>query len=298
MTKTRVDIGVACSGSQTPDWWNGLMGSLLAEERAGNVEIGQMLAISSALPDHNKNNVITSGFAGFGIAPATEKRRNNLTDANRAVVTERFLDGKADFLMFLDDDTVHLPGTISQLVGLQREIAAGLYYNPKPPCNPIAYLRGENGLYAPLESWAYGALVQVDSVGMGCTLIHRSVFERIMDEHQVFVRPNGSLAPVHKSLVFGIDAALAQNHGRPPEYVMSGWLCTRVEPVMPGDSRKWPFFALEYGRTEDHHFCELAANVGIRPWVDTTINCTHIKTHGFTREDYRRENLALETREP
>ena len=296
MTKARVDIGVACSGFQTPDWWNGLLGSLLAEERSGTIEIGQTLAISSALPDHNKNNVITSGM-GAGIAPDNEKRRNNLTDANRAVVVERFMDGKAEWLFFLDDDTVHPAGAISQLVKLQREIAAVVYYNPKPPCNPIAYMRGDNGLYAPLEDWSYGALIQVDSVGMGCTLIHRSVFERIMDEHQVFVRPNGSLAVVHKSAVYGEWKGPTPGSGRPAEFVMDGMLHTRVRPVPPGDSRKYPFFALEYGRTEDHHFCELAANVGVRPWLDTSINCTHIKTHGFTREDYRRENPALEIKE-
>ncbi len=288
MTKAKVDIGVACSGAQVPEWWNGLLGSLLGEERGGAIEIGQTLAISSALPDHNKNNVISSG-----IAPGNEKRRNNLTDANRAVVVERFLDGTADYLFFLDDDTVHPVGAISQLVQLQREIAAGVYYNPRPPCNPIAYLRGDNGLYQPLESWAYGALIQVDSVGMGCTLIHRSVFERIMAEHQVFVRPNGSLTPVHRSAIYG-ESLAAGNGGRPAEYVMSGVLHTRVTPAPKDDARKWPFFALEYGRTEDHHFCELAANVGIRPWLDTSINCTHIKTHGYTREDYRRENPVLQ----
>lgn len=287
MGKVRVDVGVACSGFQTPEWWNGLIGSLIAEERGDLVTLGQTLAISSALPDHNKNNVLTSG-----IAPAHEKRRNSLTDANRAGVVGRFLDGTADYLMFLDDDTVHVPGTISQLIRLQREIAAGLYYNPKPPCNPIAYMRGENGLYAPLEDWSFGALVQVDSVGMGCTLIHRSVFERIQAEHRVFVRPNGSLAVVHQSQVYGEWKPVAWN-GRPDEYVMDGILHTRVKLPEKDDTRKFPFFALEYGRTEDHHFCELAANVGIRPWVDTTINCTHIKSHGFTRADYLRENPKL-----
>lgn len=292
MSKPKVDIGVACSGSQTPDWWQGLVGSLLVEERSGVIEIGQTLAISSALPDHNKNNVISSGLDG-GIAPAAEKRRNNLTDANRTVVVERFLDGKADYLFFLDDDTVHPAGSIAQLVMLQRDFVGGVYYNPRPPCNPIAYMRGDNGLYAPLEAWSYGALVQVDSIGMGCTLIHRSVFEKIMAEHKVFVRPNGSLAVVHASQVYG-EFGTPNTSSRPPEYVMNGVLHTRVKPAPQNDSRKWPFFALEYGRTEDHHFCELAANVGIRPYLDTSINCTHIKTHGFTREDYRRENPALE----
>ena len=121
---------------------------------------------------------------------------------------------------------------------------------------------------------------------MGCTLLHRSVFERIQDEHQVFVRPNGSLIALHRSQIYFPGKRWK---GRREEYKEGEWLHMRLQEPGEDDDRPWPFFAMEYGRTEDHHFWELAASVGIRPWVDTSIVCQHWKMKATTYEDYKAE---------
>lgn len=287
MSKLRIDIGVACSGGQLPQWWNALIGELLFQDR-GVIEIGEIYAISSALPDHNKNHALGSGVT---FAPDTEKRRNELTDANRVSMSKAFLDGRSDAIMMIDDDTVIPQGTIGQLAELEKGIAAGVYYNAKPPYNPIAYKRDDDGLYWPVNVYMPGQLMEVDSVGMGCTLIRREVFEAIRDNFIVYQRQNGSLFPVHKDAVFGEmpkDIGQVQNKRSGGVYVMNGIMCQSVTKWQ-GDDRRWPFFALEYGRTEDHYFCELADQVGYKPWLDTTINCVHLKTKGTTREDYKTE---------
>lgn len=261
------------------------MGNLLEEERAGALTIGSIMAVSSAVPDSNKNNTVQSG-----IAPLEEKRRNELTDSNRSAASGTFLDSDCDWIFWIDDDTVPPSGAITQLLSLRREFVGGVYYNAKPPYNPIAYLRGDNGLYDAVYDFPFGAVMQVDSIGMGCTLIHRSVYERIMDAYRLFHRPNGTLLPVLKEHIYsGGDNRLPAEISRGSTVVYNGYMVQRLSPIEPPDNRAWPFYALEYGRTEDHWFCELAAAIGIKPWLDTSINCEHWKQQPTTRKHYNQE---------
>lgn len=293
MSKAKVDIAVACSAAQHSIWTGNIIGVLL-QEQARDIEIGQIMLVSSAMPDFNKSNMV-GGQINWDFANPEEKGRNQKTDANRVKATGRFLSGvdhlnwKADWIFWIDDDTTIPVDAITKLLERQKDAIAGLYFNPLPPKNPIAYVRNKTGIgYHAFYDYPYGALLQVDSVGMGCTLVHRSVYEKIMVEHEIFVRPNGSLWPVHKSLVFntGVPYLSKQPHTI-NELVVNGWACHRVTKPGGDDNRSWPFYAMEYGRTEDHYFWELAANVGIRPWVDTTITCGHIKPQAMEYADYK-----------
>lgn len=282
MPQAKVDIGIACSPSQSPIWWAGLITAILAEERAGGVKLGRVLTVQSALPDHKKTNIVSQTSI---YAPETEKKRNELTDANREKAVKGFLEGDSDWLWFIDDDTVPPPDALTRLLAHAMPFVAGIYYNIRPPYNPIAYIRQPSGLYQTYMGFAKGTFTQVDSVGMGCTLIHRSVFEDIMSGHKLFMRPNGTLAPVHKRNVVNNKPPKEDK----PEYVSDGYLHTRLLPLEEGDSRPFPFFVLEYGRTEDHYFCELADSVGYKPWLDTTIVCKHIKPTEIEDEKYIEE---------
>ncbi len=284
----KIDIGIACGQVQYSSWWGRMLGLLLQEQQNG-IEIGQIMTIGSALPDFNKNNIVG------GWRNVNEKGRASKTDANRVVITKRFLGGdpqhdwKAEWLMWFDDDTVPPDNVISRLLAHNKDAVAGLYFNPNPPKNPIAYVKNKDGVgYDALYNFPYGALMQVDSVGMGCTLVHRSVYERIQSEFEIFVRPNGSYMPIHKSAIYNknIPELTAQPETM-KEIVINGWYCMRIQKPDEDDDRAFPFYAMEYGRTEDHHFWELAAQVGIRPWVDTTITCGHIKPAAVTYKDYK-----------
>lgn len=269
--KVKVDICVACSSYQASVWWLPLIDSIRHSISAG-IDVANVMAISSAVPDHNKNHSISSS----PFANVEEKGRNKLTDANRVTAVRRFMNSGSDYLFFVDDDTVHEPNTLPHLLHLAKEMVGGVYFNPAPPHNPIAYIRRPDGLYHAFYGYAPGTLVQVDSIGMGCTLIHRSVFERIQAAHTVFQRPNGSLIAIENSKVLKDPY---QPDLTKETVVVNNVLKMPLRELehLENDDRPWPFYALEYGRTEDHAFCELASHVNIRPWLDTNVICKHFK---------------------
>jgi hypothetical protein len=269
--KPIVDIGVACNINQSFQWWSTVMLMLLSEERKGNVQIGQIRTVGSAVPDHNKNNII-----------GDSKRRMRLTDYNRQEIAKGFLSGEADWIFWMDDDTAPPPFAITGLLHSGHDFAAGAYFMTAEPYHPIAYKKmPDSGLYAPVYNYPDGALMEVDSVGFGCTLVHRSVYEKIRDGHSVFERHNGALLVLPNDKVSGDT----DDNAFPP-YMKDGIYYEHVKAKTEDDDRPFPFYQLEHGRTEDHYFCELAANVGVKPWLDTSVICTHYKIQPTTKDDY------------
>jgi hypothetical protein len=273
-----VDIAVACSGSVAVGWWTAVT-NLLISEIKGGVNIKHIHTAGSALPDVNKIRIL----AGV----ENEKRRQSLTDINRSLNAKAFLmNSDTEWLFWIDDDTIPPAGAIRSLLKHGKPFVAGLYFLAGPPHNPIVYYKHQkqDWGYSPMWDYPKGALTQVDAVGMGCTLIHRSVYEKIMEAHDLYVRPNGTFFPVlKKNVLASIDPP---QNGLPRTYISNGRLHQEVHLIEDDDQRPWPFYSLEYGRTEDMWFCEMAAEVGIRPWVDTRIVCRHLKQQEITEQTY------------
>jgi hypothetical protein len=270
-TRPIVDVGIACNINQVFQWWSTVLQMLLGEQRKGNIEIGAIRTVGAALPDHCKNNII-----------GDSKKRLRLTDSNRQEIAKGFLSGDADYIFWMDDDTAPPLHAITGLLHSGKDFVAGTYFMTSEPYHPIAYKKVEDsGLYYPVYNYPDGALMEVDSVGFGCTLVHRSVYEKIRDAHVVYERHNGALLVIPKENV---------TDGEPPErfepYVKDGVYYEHIKARTADDDRPFPFYQLEHGRTEDHYFCELAAHVGIKPWLDTSVTCTHYKTLPTTKDEY------------
>lgn len=282
MAVQKIDIGVACAPNQSPQWWTTVMQRLIEADRHPEIEIGSIISVATAVPDVSKNKVVTHGQPP---ASLEEKRRNSLTDSNRVSFTHGFLEGDADWLWQIDDDTVPPQDALLRLLKPQRPFIAGVYFLGGWPYNPVFYMRQPDGTYASFLNYPHQSMFEVDSVGMGCTLIHRSVFEQIKEAHVVYQRPNGSLIPVHKDQIR--PDSPSKNGAEPEAYLQDGVLHLPLSERSEHDERPWPFYAMEYGRTEDHYFCELAASVGIKPYVDTSIVCGHYKLQNISREHHR-----------
>jgi len=271
-----VDIGVACYGTQSPKWWVAVLADLLS----GNgtfYYINQVNIAASMLKDNNKNQI------------TEQKNRTHFTDVNRVAVTDGFMASEAEWIFWIDDDTIIPRGALAHLLSLKRQFVSGLYFLPEEPFNPIAYLRNNDGTYSAFYDYPKGSLVQVDSIGFGCCLIHKDVFRKIQAEHRVLKRPNGSLMTIHKSRIKDNKPFTGKKHDG---FISHGVYHLPLVELDPDDTRPFPFFQLEYARTEDHKFCEMANDVGFRPWLDTVLTCGHLKFYEYGVKDYHERGIA------
>ena len=269
----KVDIGIACSKAQSNNWWQPVLTQLISVAQEGKIEIGNVHAVSSALPDHNKNLIL-------------DDRRFARTDHNRNKIAKGFVHGDSEWLWFLDDDTVPPQGALEHLLAMRRPFVAGLYHLARPPHNPLAYIRDENGMYASLWDYEHGTIAEVDSVGMGCTLIQKKVFLDIMDNFIQFQRPDGSIVPIHKEDVDMVSRDTGFSSNGATTKVEEMVLKMPLKHKEDDDPRAFPFYAMEYGRTEDHFFCEIAERVGYKPVIDTAVVCQHWREVPHARKDF------------
>lgn len=99
-------------------------------------------------------------------------------DHARDVGAQRSLDGGFDYVFFLDDDVCVPPDVILRLMAHRLPIVSGLYIRRSPPIFPVMIRNTPSGKQW-VTSFQVPSLIEVDMVGAGCLLIHRSVLEKL-----------------------------------------------------------------------------------------------------------------------
>lgn len=253
----KVAIGIPFYGPQEGAWWSQLVNHVASLPLQG-VEYSGLIISGAMAADHNRNAIVRD-----------------------------FLATDADWLFWIDADTIIPNGAIKRLLGLGKTLASGLYYGKGEPHPPIAYIKRPDGAYQAIDrtqEWERGEIIPIDAAGCGCLLSHRSVYEDIQKDYVVLQRRGGGIVSIHKDDVHGeIDnSAKHEWDGQ----VHKGQYRERLIHPTVGDLR-FPYFALEFGRTEDMYFFERAARVGHKCWLDTSIECGHLYATPFRGQDYR-----------
>ena len=240
-------LGVACNKWQIPAFWK----SLISIQHPYSL----MMSSGGALTDSNRNNIIMWFL------------KQNV----------------ADWLLFVDDDVEMPPNAASELLkaALEREalFMTGIYYRRVPPCDPLIYRRHADGWYSaylPGQDYKVGDVMEIDGSGMGCTLIHKKAFSAILETHFLYRRHNKSYGfmpydTVQEAPQLDVDPGLYIHNG-------TAYVVQQVTPMKPdhlGPNEALPFYALEYGRTEDFHFCELLKKADVKMWAHTGVECNH-----------------------
>jgi len=251
----KIIFGIPAYGSQHPKWWSRIatMAAHLGKSYGGIIHSGSMA-----------------------------------TDINRNIIVERFLETDADWLFWIDADTIVPLGGIKRLLALDKSLTSGLYYSKNNPSQPIAYTLAKDNRYNNIVGWVPGEIIPIDAAGMGCCLVHRDVFIDIKQSYTVVQRNFGGITAVHNKDIIGkIPRTRKSLDGK----VKKGVLQERVW-IPENYKYKWPFFALEYGRTEDMWFFEIAARSGHKLWLDTSVECSHLGFKEHTRDDYTKRVIV------
>ena len=120
---------------------------------------------------------------------------SGLLSRGRNQIAANFLDhpANADWLLMIDTDQQLTEEGFDKLVeaahDTERPIVAGLYFGAwrgefYPTPVPLIFHRIEGtSRFRPLVEYPRDTLVEIDSAGTGCLLVHRSVFERIRERN-------------------------------------------------------------------------------------------------------------------
>lgn len=116
----------------------------------------------------------------------------------REVLVDKFLTTAADYLFFLDDDTLPPKDAIDKLLAIDKDIATGITWNKitdeynRPM---IGYQNPISGLIQWSTSWVYPDVFRIDGAGLSNCLIKRKVLEAIQrprfNWNWTFTAPDG-----------------------------------------------------------------------------------------------------------
>lgn len=245
----KVSIGIPIYGDTPKDVWVPLSIQMMKLKEMG-IELGSLITIGSMM-----------------------------TDISRNKIADIFLKSDSEWLMWVDNDNVHDLSSIRYLLDTDKTLVTGLYTKRDDEQEALVYKLVDRHYKS--VPHVRGELIEADAAGMGACLVHRSVFEDIKKNYRVFERQTTGVILVHKDDIVGdvMDGSAHDTDGK----VVDGVLHDRLRLPRPGVT--FPFFRLEYQRTEDYVFFEQAKRCGHPLWVDTSVTVGHIGNKIYHPDD-------------
>jgi SAM-dependent methyltransferase len=120
-------------------------------------------------------------------------------DEARNMMAKWALENSLRYLFFLDEDTVPPTFALRRLIFLmennpQMDVCGGIYFSKCDPPAPLVFKESGVGSY---WDWKVGELFQIWGIGMGCTLIRTTAFEKIKEPYFLTIKGDATVDGVN-----------------------------------------------------------------------------------------------------
>lgn len=183
----------------------------------------------------------------------------------RNMIVQKAVEEDFEWVLFIDHDVILPMETFIKfneyMIKKEVPIVGGLYFTKSIPAEPLVYRGRGNGYFA---DWKLGDKVWVDGMGLGCHLIHVSIFKAMYAESESYsVQPGLTVRRVYETParieVDPLTGGLISGRGTEdlPWY-------SRIKEQGFFKKAGWP----EYEKKKYPYLC------------DTTLFCLHVDQNG------------------
>ena len=200
-----------------------------------------------------------SALGGSGIECKFKSVKTSLVTHGRNLLTAGFLNSGFDYMLFVDADVEFKPEAVMRMLVPKKDIVCTPYRVKNEPTVPEYAVKFKDPKDIKILPWD---IAEIEEGPAGLMLIHRSVFERLMDKHPE-LKINFD-EPTRKKMnkeIGAMEDAIAR-------YMYNFW-----DTTFGLDTGEW--------KGEDLSFCALATGAGFRIYANLDSGTTHHGSYGW-----------------
>jgi len=106
-------------------------------------------------------------------------RQTAAIDLARQQAVEEALESGVKWILMLDSDVIPPRDVFIKLKSHNLDVVSALYHAKKEGTHPAMWRLDESKELTPVEDYTDNSIIDVDGIGLGCTLVKRRVFETV-----------------------------------------------------------------------------------------------------------------------
>ena len=200
-----------------------------------------------------------SALGGSGIECKFKSVKTSLVTHGRNLLTCGFLNSDFDYMLFVDADVEFKPEAVMRMLVPKKDIICTPYRVKNEPAVPEYAVKFKDPGDIKIEPWD---IVEIEEGPAGLMLIHRGVYERLMDKHpELKINFDKSTRDKMNKEIGAVEDAVDR-------YMYNFW-----DTTFNLDTGEW--------KGEDLSFCALATDAGFRIYANLDSETTHHGSRGW-----------------